>query len=73
MVTEAPENLKPDESGSKIPATEVLMTHTGWTFTSERFREFNFSVLLWTTLGLLGCLGMVAFEAFMMWLLVAKR
>lgn len=35
--------------------------------------SFDFSDIFWPTLGLLGCLGMVAFEAFMMWLLVAKR
>ena len=34
---------------------------------------FAFLDLFWPTLGLLGCLGMVAFEAFMMWLLAAKQ
>ncbi len=33
----------------------------------------GFSELFWGTLGLLGCLAMVAFEVVMMWLLVAKH
>ena len=41
------------------------MIQTRWTF--------NLSEISWTILGLLGCLGMVAFEAFTMWLLVHKR
>jgi hypothetical protein len=34
---------------------------------------FSFTELFWGTLMLFGCLGMVAFEAAMMWLLVPKQ
>lgn len=37
------------------------------------YGTFTFSELFWGILALLGCLGMVAFEAVMMWLLVPKQ